>query len=100
MPIYVSTPICDDVKELDEDCRFKAFREDEKLVIEIDTRYQNHHQKLGIDVETPLYWEKGEIFDDVTEISEFLWPILYRIIARAGYYVNSDGDHVHFITSV
>jgi hypothetical protein len=81
------------------------------LVIEIDTRYQNHHQRLGIGTKIPLHWSKESSFE-VQELSAQMWPIRYRIVTREGFeanvfeknfclenYTDSNGKRIYFTTS-
>jgi hypothetical protein len=96
MSLYVNVPISTEVIESNPDCRIRGFYEEDKLVVEIDTRYQNHHQRLGIGTKIPLYWGKESSFE-VQELSAFLWPIRYRVITREGYYIK-DGKRAYFTT--
>jgi len=68
------------------------------LVIEIDTRYQNHHQRLGIGTQIPLFWGKERTFE-VQELSALMWPRRYRVLTREGYYLDKNGKRVYFTTS-
>jgi len=68
------------------------------LVIEINTRDQNHHQRLGIGTKIPLYWGKKYSFE-VQELSALMWPICYRVLTREGYYIGNSGKRVYFTTS-
>jgi len=43
-------------KSSPKDCQIRGFYENGKLVI--DTRRQNHHQRLGIGTKIPLSWGK------------------------------------------
>jgi hypothetical protein len=43
MSIYVNVPISTEVIESNPDCQIRGFYENGQLVIEIDTRFQNHH---------------------------------------------------------
>jgi hypothetical protein len=42
MSLYVNVPISTEVIESNPDCQIRGFYENQQLVIEIDTRYQNH----------------------------------------------------------
>ena len=65
--------------------------------ITIDTRIQNVHQRLGLGTKTRLYWGDENIYE-AQELSCFLWPIVYRVITRSGYYNDDNGEVVHFTT--
>ncbi|OAD20347.1 hypothetical protein THIOM_003958, partial [Candidatus Thiomargarita nelsonii] len=98
MSLYVNVPISTEVIESNPDCQIRGFYEKNQLVIEINTRYQNHHQRLGIGTKIPLYWVKESSFE-VQEISALMWPIRYRVLTREGYYKNNNGKRVYFTTS-
>jgi len=61
------------VIESNPDCQIRGWFEKGRLVIEIDTRDQNHHQRLGIGTKIPLHWSKDSSFE-VQEISALMWP--------------------------
>jgi predicted membrane protein len=86
------------VIESNPDCQIRGFFEKGMLVIEVDTRYQNHHQRLGIGTKVPLHWSKESSFE-VQELSALMWPIRYLIITREGYYINKAGERVYFTSS-
>jgi len=65
------------------------------LVIEVDTREQNHHQRLGIGTKVTLHWCRESSYE-VQELSALMWPIRYRVITREGYYINQNGERVYF----
>jgi len=98
MSLYVNVPISTEVIESNPDCKIRGFYEKKKLVIEINTRDQNHHQRLGIGTKIPLYWGKKYSFE-VQELSALMWPICYRVLTREGYYIGNSGKRVYFTTS-
>ncbi len=98
MSINVKVPISTEVIESNPDCKIRGVFEKGKLVIEIDTRDQNHHQRLGIGTKIPLHWCKESSFE-VQELSALMWPIRYRIFTREGYYTDSNGKRIYFTTS-
>ena len=63
MSVFVKVPISTAVIESNPDSRREGCYEDDKLVIKIDTRYQNHHKRLGIGTKTKLYWGKESSFE-------------------------------------
>lgn len=97
MSIYVTVPIKTEVIESNPDCKIIGNYEDGKLVITIDTRNQNSHQRLGVGTKTQLYWGKEHSYE-VQELSAMLWPIRYRVLSREGYYIDEQGQRVHFTT--
>jgi len=97
MALPVTIPISTEVIENNPDCKIEGHYEKGRVVITVDTRYQNHHQRLGISTHTPLHW--GEEYEyEVQELSGFSWPIRYVVRARKGYYLDGQGQRVHFTT--
>ena len=97
MALSVMIPISTEVIENNPDCTSTGHYEKGRIVIRIDTRYQNHHQRLGISTHTPLHWSE-EYEYEVQELSGFSWPIRYVVQARQGYYLDGQGQRVHFTT--
>jgi hypothetical protein len=97
MALYIRVPISTEVIENNPDCKMGAQYEDGVLKITIDTREQNHHQRLGIGSKVTLYWGKEHSFE-VQELSAMAWPIRYRVLTRDGYYLDKNGQRIHFTT--
>ena len=97
MAVYVTVPVSTEVIESNPDCRFSGAYENGVLLITIDTRHQNHHQRLGLANQTRLHWGQQHSFE-VQELSGLSWPIRYRILTRDGYYLAEGGQRVHFTT--
>lgn len=97
--VHVSVPVSTEVLNANRDCQFSGSDEVGALVITIDTRMQNLHQRLGLGTTVRLHWE-GENEFRVQELSGLLWPIRYRVRTRDGYDLGADGERVHFTTSV
>jgi hypothetical protein len=68
MSIDVKVPISTEVIESNPDCQIKGFFEEGMLVIEVDTREQNHHQRLGIGTKVTLHWCRESSYE-VQELS-------------------------------
>lgn len=96
MSLYVTVPISTEVIESNPDCVFRAAYEEGVLMITIDTRGQNVHQRLGLSTKTRLHWGKDNSFE-AQELSAMAWPIRYRVLTRDGYYLQ-DAERVHFTT--
>ncbi len=96
MSRYVTVPISTEVIELNLDCAFSTAYEDGVLMIRVDTRCQNVHQRLGLSTKTRLPWGKDTSFE-AQELSAMAWPIRYRVLTRDGYYLK-EGERVHFTT--
>lgn len=80
------------------DCRLSGAYEDGVLMVTIDTRTQNVHQRLGLSTQTQLHWGREHEFI-LQELSALPWPIRYRVRTRDGYYLDRQGERVHFTTS-
>lgn len=96
--LHVSVPITTEVINANRDCQISGAYEDGALVITIDTRKQNIHQRLSLATKVKLHCS-GENEFMVQELSGLLWPIRYRVLTREGYYLDSDGQRVHFTTA-
>ena len=98
MVVHVSVPVCTEVIAANPDCTFSGAYEDGALVITIDTRSQNLHNRLGLGTKTKLHWgAEHEVM--IEELSGLAWPIRYRLRTRSGYYLDRDGERVHFTTA-
>jgi len=97
MALPVTIPISTEVIENNPDCKIDGQYEKGRVVIRVDTRDQNHHQRLGISTHTKLHWE-DEYTYEVQELSGFSWPIRYVVQARQGYYLDGQGPRIHFTT--
>jgi len=97
--VQISVRVSTEVLTANRDCHFSGAYEDGALVVTIDTRTQNVHQRLGLGTKVKLHWGADNEFM-VQELSGFLWPIRYRVRTRDGYYLGTDGERVHFTTAV
>ena len=97
MALFVTVPISTQVIESNPDCALSGAYENGVLVITIDSRGQNVHQRLGLGSKTRLHWGAEHRFE-VQELSGLTWPIRYRVITRDGYYLQKS-QRVHFTTS-
>ena len=98
MVVHVSVPVCTEVIAANPDCTFSCADEAGGLMITIDTRNQNLHQRLGLGTRTKLHWgAEHEVI--VQELSGLAWPIRYRLRTRSGYYLGRDGERIHFTTA-
>jgi hypothetical protein len=75
MSLYVTVPISTEVIELNPACAFSTAYEDGVLMITVDTRCQNVHQRLGLSTKTRLHWGKDNSFE-AQELSAMAWPKL------------------------
>ncbi len=96
--VHVSVPVSTEVLTANRDCQFSGAYEEGALVVTVDTRKQNVHQRLGLGTKVKLHWS-GENEFMVQELSGLLWPIRYRVRTRDGYYVGADAARIHFTTA-
>lgn len=97
MALQVMVPISTEVIEQNPDCQIAGVYEGGRVVITIDTRPQNHHQRLGVGSKTVLHWGLEHEYE-AQELSGLAWPICYRVLVRDGYYLDAQGQRVHFTT--
>jgi len=96
MALHVTVPVSTEVIESNPDCTISGAYENGVLMITIDTRHQNIHQRLGLSTKTKLHWGKEHVFE-IQELSALAWPLRYRLLTRDGYYLK-EGQRVHFTT--
>jgi hypothetical protein len=97
MPLCVTVPITTEVIEGNPDCALRGDCADGRIVVTVDTHPQCHHRHLGLGTKTPLHWTE-EYEYEAQELSGLGWPIVYRVRARQGYYLDAQGQRVHFTT--
>jgi Transposase len=97
MTLHVMVPVSTEVIESNPECTISGAYEEGVLMITIDTRGQNIHQRLGLDAKTELHWGSEHVLE-AQELSALAWPTRYRVLTRDGYYVK-DGQRVHFTTA-
>lgn len=98
MAIQLTVPVSTEVIEQNPDCKIDGVYEGGRVVIVVDTRQQNHHQRLGLATQTALHWGEEHEYE-VPELSGLAWPIRYRVLSRDGYYLDGQGQRVHFTTA-
>ena len=97
MALPVTIPISTEVIENNPDCKIEGRSEKGRVVITVDTRHQNHYQRLGLSTHTKLHWGDESTYE-VQELSGFSGPIRYVVQARQGYYLDGQRPRVHFTT--
>ena len=97
MALPVTIPISTEVIENNPDCKIEGRYEKGRVVITVDTRHQNHYQRLGLSTHTKLHWGDESTYE-VQELSGFSGPIRYVVQARQGYYLDGQRQRVHFTT--
>src|SRR5262249_61063539 len=97
--MIIQVPVTTEVLNQNEDLQPSGKAEDQKLIIEIDTRKRNYHQLLRLKRKTKIQWINDRCFE-VQELSAFAWPILYRVTTADGYYPNEQGERVYFTPEI
>ena len=97
MAVSVRVPVSTEVIEQNSDSKITGAYEDGRLVITLDTRNQNHHRRLGLGGKVKLHFGQSREYE-AQELSGLAWPIVYRVIVQDGYYVDRQGQRVHFTT--
>lgn len=97
MALFMKLPVSTEVIESNPDCAFSGDFKDGVIRVTVDTREQNVHQRLGLGTKTRLHWGRDNSYE-VQELSAMLWPIRYQVLVREGYYLDKDGERVHFTT--
>jgi len=97
MPLNISIPVSTAAIELNPDSKISGAHENGQVMITINTKDQNVHQRLGLGTKTVLYWGDENTYE-AQELSCFLCPIRYRVITKSGYYYDENGEAVYFTT--
>lgn len=96
MVVMVKVPITTAVIEDNPSCIQGAEYRDKAAVISIDARRQNHRKILGISRRTKLHWEKETREYEAQELSPFHWPIRYHVTTAEAWYLDKEGNRVHY----
>jgi transposase-like protein len=97
--MIIQVPVTTEVLNQNEDLHPSGKAENQKLIIEIDTRKRNYQRLLGLKRKTKIGWINERCFE-VQELSAFAWPILYRVTTADGYYNNEQGERVYFTPEI
>jgi hypothetical protein len=96
MVVTLKVPISTAVIEDNASCvRGAAYRE-KTAVIFLDARGQNHRKILGISKRTKLHWSKDTRQYEAQELSSFPWPIRYEVTTADAWYLDREGNRVHY----
>src|SRR5215813_476043 len=97
--MIVQLPVTTEVLDRNADLCPSGKAEDNKIIIEFDTRKRDYHKIFKLKRGVKIYWINERAFD-VQELSGFAWPIIYRITTADGYYLNEQGQRVYFTPEV
>ncbi|MCW5967171.1 MAG: transposase [Blastocatellales bacterium] len=97
--MIIQVPITTEVIEKNSDLQPSGKVEDNRIIIEMDTRQRDYHKQYNLKRKVKILWAKERTFD-VQELSGFSWPIVYRVTTAEGYYSNGCGERVYFTPEV
>jgi hypothetical protein len=93
--MIIQLPVTTEVLEKNAGLRPSGKAEDNKIIIEFDTRKRDYHKMFKLKRGVKIHWINERAFE-AQELSGFAWPIIYRITTADGYYVNGQGQRVYF----
>src|SRR5499427_10109668 len=93
--MIIQLPVTTEVLDKNADLRPSGMAEDNKIIIEFDTRKRDYRKMFKLKRDVKIHWINERTFD-VQELSGFAWPIIYRITTADGYYFNGQGQRVYF----
>lgn len=97
--MLVQIPITTEVIEKNADLQPNGKVEENRIVIEFDTRKRDYHKLFNLKRSVEISWI-NELTFEVQELSGFCWPIVYRITTATGYYTAEPGQRVYFTPQV
>jgi len=97
--MIIQLPVETEVLEKVGDLKPRGKAENNRIIIEFDTRQRDYHKILGIPRRAKIGWSNERSFD-VQELSGFAWPIIYRITTADGHYKNEQGQRVNFTPEI
>ncbi len=93
--MFVQIPVTTEVIEKNADLQPKGQVEENRLIIELDTRQRDYHKLFQLKRNVRINWSNERTFE-VQELSAFSWPLVYRITTADGYYLSAPGQRVNF----
>ena len=97
--MFIQVPVTTAVIEQNADLQPKGKAEDNRIIVEFDTRQRDYHQLLKLKRRVKISWINETTFE-VQELSGFPWPLVYRVTTATGYYSNESGQRVYFTPEV
>jgi hypothetical protein len=97
--MFVQVPVTTEVIEKNADLQPKGKVEENRIIIEFDTRQRDYHKLFNLKPNVKINWINERSFE-VQELSAFSWPIVYRITTADGYYSSAPGQRVNFTPKV
>jgi hypothetical protein len=93
--MIIQLPVTTEVLDQNADLHPSGKAEENKIIIEFDTRKRDCHKMFQLKRSVKIHWVNERTFE-VQELSGFAWPIIYRITTADGYYFNEQGQRVYF----
>jgi Transposase len=93
--MIIQLPVMTEVLDKNADLRPSGKAEDNKIIIEFDTRKRDYRKMFKLKRGVKIHWINERTFD-VQELSGFAWPIIYRVTTADGYYSGEQGQRVYF----
>ena len=81
--MIIQLPVTTAVLEQNDDLSPNGKAEDNKIIIEFDTRKHDYHKIFKLKRGVKIRWINERTFD-VQELSGFAWPIIYRVTTADG----------------
>lgn len=97
--MIIQLPVTTEVLDKNADLCPSGKAEENKIIIEFDTRQRDYHQMFKLKRRVKIHWLNQRTFE-VQELSGFAWPIIYRLTTADGYYLNDQGQRVYFTPEV
>lgn len=97
--MLVQIPVTTEVIEKNADLQPKGKVEDNRILIELDTRRRDYHKLFDLKRHVKIAWI-NELTFEVQELSAFSWPIIYRITTATGYYAVEPSQRIYFTPQV
>jgi Transposase len=93
--MIIQVPVTTEVLDKNDDLCPSGKAEENKIIIEFDTRKRDYHKMFKLKRSVKIDWINERTFE-VQELSGFAWPIIYRVTTADGYYVKERGQRVYF----
>jgi hypothetical protein len=96
--MLVQIPVTTEVIDKNADLKLTSKVDDQKIIIEMDTRKRDYRTHLNLPRGVKIGWINERTFE-VQELSAFAWPIIYRVTTADGYY-DHQGQRTYFTPEV
>jgi Transposase len=97
--MIIQVPVTTEVLDKNEDLSPSGKAQENKIIIEFDTRKRDYHKMFKLKGSVKIQWINQRTFD-VQELSGFAWPIIYRVTTADGYYSDAQGQRIYFTPQI